>query len=229
MAHFSTWQFWIDRGGTFTDVIGRAPGGRLYAAKLLSNDPGRGEDAVIAGIRRLLGVDANAKLPLKRIAELRVGTTVATNALLERKGAPTLFVTNAGLEDALVIRDQSRPDLFALEIRKHEPLYKRVLGVSLRLDAEGKELAVLDEAAARRGLEAAREAGCTSCAICLMHAWRHPAQELRIAELARAAGFETVVASHEVSPLIRYLPRAETTVTEAYLQPLLRRYTRHLA
>ncbi|MGH8428561.1 MAG: hydantoinase B/oxoprolinase family protein [Gammaproteobacteria bacterium] len=223
------WRFWIDRGGTFTDVIGRAPDGGLRAVKLLSNDPGRGEDAVIAGIRRLLGVDANAKLPFERIAEVRVGTTVATNALLERKGVPTLFVTNAGLEDALVIRDQARPDLFALEIRKHEPLYKQVFGVSLRLDAEGKEVVALDETAARRGLEAAREAGCTSCAICLMHAWRHPEQERRIAELARAAGFETVVASREVSPLIRYLPRAETTVTEAYLQPLLRRYTRHLA
>ncbi len=223
------WRFWIDRGGTFTDVIGRAPDGALRAAKLLSNDPGRGEDAVIAGIRRLLGVDAEAALPLDRIAELRVGTTVATNALLERKGAPTLFVTNAGLEDALLIRDQARPDLFALEIRKHEPLYSRVLGVLLRLDAEGGELAALDEAAARHGLAAARKAGCTSCAICLMHAWRHPAQERRVAELARAAGFETVVVSHEVSPLIRYLPRAETTVTEAYLQPLLRRYTRHLS
>ncbi|MGH8273482.1 MAG: hydantoinase B/oxoprolinase family protein [Gammaproteobacteria bacterium] len=225
----SRWRFWIDRGGTFTDVIGRAPDGRLAAAKLLSNDPARGEDAVIAGIRRLLGVTPDAKLPLERIAEVRVGTTVATNALLERKGAPTLFVTNAGLGDVLTIGDQARPEIFALDIRRPPPLYTCVATTTLRLDVDGKELAPLDETALRRAFAEAREAGCTSCAVALMHAWRHGEQEQCIAEFAQAAGFEQVVTSHEVSPLMRLVPRAATTVAEAYLAPVVARYTERLA
>ncbi len=222
------WRFWIDRGGTFTDVIGCTGEGRLHTLKLLSNDPTRDEDAALAGIRRLLGVGAGP-LPVEVIEEVRIGTTVATNALLERKGAPTLFVTNAGFEDALLIRDQARPRLFDLDIRRPAPLYDRVLGVRLRVDSAGHELASLDEAETRRRLQAAGDAGLRACAICLLHAWRFPEQEKRLARLARAAGFATVVTSHEVSPLIRYLPRAETVVIEAYLQALVWRYTRHLA
>jgi len=225
--HDARWRFWIDRGGTFTDVIGRAPDGRLHATKLLSNDPARGEDAVIAGIRRLLG--AEGELPLERIADVRVGTTVATNAMLERKGARTLFVTNDGLGDSLFIGDQSRPDLFALDIRRTPPLYARVATTALRLDVAGGELAPLDEGALREAFAAAREDGCTSCAICLMHGWRHGGQEARVADIARAAGFESVVTSHDTSPLMRLVTRAATTVTEAYLDPIVRRYTGRLA
>lgn len=223
------WWFWVDRGGTFTDVIGRASDGRLVASKLLSSDTARGEDAVVAGIRELLGEDPDAALALERIAELRVGTTVATNALLERKGAKTLFVTNTGLADVLAIGDQSRPEIFALDIRRPPPLYALVATATLRLGVDGRELAPLDEAALRRAFDEARVAGCTSCAIALMHGWRHGEQEARIAELARAAGFGCIVASHEVSPLMRLVPRAATTVAEAYLAPVVSRYTARLA
>ncbi|MDE2149734.1 MAG: hydantoinase B/oxoprolinase family protein [Gammaproteobacteria bacterium] len=217
----------MDRGGTFTDVIGCDPRGRLTVLKLLSDDPRRGEDAALAGIRALLRAGPGP-LPVGRIEEVRIGTTVATNALLERKGAPTLLVTNAGLEDAPAIGDQTRPELFALKIDRLPPLHTRVLGVTLRVDAGGAELAPLDQAAAVAGLRAARAGGCTSCAICLLHAWRYPQQECRIAALAVAAGFDTVVCSHRVSPLIGFLARADSTVVEAYLRPVLERYTRHL-
>lgn len=223
------WRFWIDRGGTFTDVIGCDPSGRLHATKLLSNDPGRGEDAVIAGIRGLLHVPASGELPLEDIAEVRVGTTVATNALLERKGAPTVFVTNDGLGDILLIGDQSRPDLFALDIRRAPPLYTHVATTTLRVDVAGREIVPLDEVALRRAFTEALEAGCTSCAVCLMHGWQHTAQEDRVAELARAVGFESVITSHTVSPLMRLVTRAATTVAEAYLDSVVRHYTRHLA
>lgn len=223
------WRFWVDRGGTFTDVIGRSPDGRLRATKVLSNDPTLQEDAVIAGIRQLLRVAADAPLPLERIAEVRVGTTVATNALVERKGAATLFVTNDGLADVLEIGDQARPDIFALNIQKPSQLYARVATTPLRQDVDGHEVATLDEGALSRAFDEAREAGCTSCAIALMHAWRHGEQESRVAELARAAGFECVATSHEASPLMGLVPRAATTVAEAYLAPILRRYTSQLA
>src|SRR5699024_5674638 len=156
-------------------------------------------------------------------------TTVATNALLERTGAKTLLVTNAGLADVLEIGDQSRPELFALDIEKPPPLYARVETTSLRLDSEGAEIAALDEAALREALSAARAAGCTSCAIALMHAGRFGEQEARLAALAREAGLACVVTSHEVSPLLRLVPRAATTVTEAYLAPTVGRYTARLA
>ncbi|MDN5863858.1 MAG: hydantoinase B/oxoprolinase family protein [Gammaproteobacteria bacterium] len=224
-----SWRFWIDRGGTFTDVIGCAPDGVLHTAKLLSNDPARDEDAVIAGIRRMLGAEADATLPLARIGELRVGTTVATNALLERKGAKTLFVTNAGLGDLLVIGDQSRPEIFVLDIKRTPPLYARVATTALRLGIDGNERAPLNEAALRDEMEAARASGCASCAIALMHAWRYPEQEARVAKLAHTAGFERVVTSHEVSPLMRLVPRAATTVVEAYLAPVVGHYTSRLA
>ncbi|HEX5313596.1 MAG TPA: hydantoinase/oxoprolinase family protein, partial [Gammaproteobacteria bacterium] len=227
--HDSRWRFWVDRGGTFTDVIGHAPDGRLHATKLLSNDPARCEDAVIAGIRRLLGVEADTALPKDRIGEVRIGTTVATNALLERTGASVLFVTNRGLGDALAIGDQSRPDIFALDIRRPPPLHSRVATTGLRFDVEGRELAPLDETALRREFAEARAAGCTACAIALLHAWRFGEQERRIAAIAREAGFEYVVNSREVSPLMRLLPRAGTAVAEAYLAPVLQRYLSRIA
>ncbi len=223
------WRFWIDRGGTFIDVIARAPDGRLRATKLLASDLSTGEDAVIVGIRRLLGLEAGAPLPIERIAEVRVGTTVATNALLERKGARTVFVTNDGLEDILLIGDQSRPDLFALDIQRSPPLYADTVTTTLRVDVDGQETAPLDAVRLREQLAQAYADGCTSCAICLMHGWRHHAQETRVAELARAVGFESVLVSHEVSPLMRLVTRAATTVVEAYLAPVVRRYTERLA
>ncbi|MGH8160606.1 MAG: hydantoinase/oxoprolinase family protein, partial [Gammaproteobacteria bacterium] len=229
MKNEESWQFWVDRGGTFTDVIGRSPDGRLHATKVLSNDPALSEDSVVAGIRELLGVATSTALPLERIAEVRVGTTVATNALVERKGAAALFVTNVGLADVLEIGDQARPDIFALNIQKPPPLYARVVTTPLRQDVDGREASPLDEDALRRTFDEAREAGCTSCAITLMHAWRYGEQESRVAELAQAAGFDCVVMSHDASPLMGLVPRAATTVAEAYLEPILRRYTSQLA
>ena len=223
------WRFWIDRGGTFVDVIARSPDGRLHAAKLLSNDPARGTDAVLAGIGRFLGVSAGQPLPLERIAEVRVGTTVATNALLQRKGTRTLFITNEGLQDILLIGDQSRPDLFALDIKRTPPLYSEAAAAGLRVDVEGRELGTLDEARLKEQLGQARGRGCESCAICLMHGWKHREQEERVAELAREAGFESVLCSHDVSPVMRLVTRAATTVAEAYLAPVVRRYTGQLA
>ena len=223
------WRFWIDRGGTFVDVIARSPDGRLHATKLLSNDPARGADAVLAGIGRFLGVSDGQPLPLERIAEVRVGTTVATNALLERKGARTLFVTNAGLQDILLIGDQSRPDLFALDIRRTPPLYSEAATTSLRVDVDGTEQHALDDEALLKQLGDARARGCESCAICLMHGWKHHGQEARVAALAREAGFGSVLCSHEVSPVMRLVTRAATTVAEAYLAPVVRRYTGQLA
>ena len=223
------WRFWIDRGGTFVDVIARSPEGRLHATKLLSNDPARGADAVLAGIGRFLGVAGGQALPLERIAEVRVGTTVATNALLERKGTRTLFITNQGLQDILLIGDQSRPDLFALDIRRTPPLYSETAAAGLRVDVDGRELGTLDEARLAEQLRQARERGCESCAVCLMHGWKHREQEAQVARLARAAGFESVLCSHDVSPVMRLVTRAATTVAEAYLAPVVRRYTGQLA
>ncbi len=225
----SGWRFWIDRGGTFVDVIARSPDGRLHAAKLLSNDPARGADAVLAGIGRFLDVPGGQPLPLERIAEVRVGTTVATNALLERKGTRTLFVTNAGLQDILLIGDQSRPDLFALDIRRTPPLYAEAAATSLRVDVNGEELDALDETRLLEAFRQARARGCESCAICLMHGWKHHEQEARVAALAREAGFDSVLCSHDVSPVMRLVTRAATTVAEAYLAPVVRRYTGQLA
>lgn len=223
------WRFWIDRGGTFTDVIGCTPDGRLQAIKLLSNDPERGQDAVIEGLRQLLNVRNGNPLPLDLIAEVRVGTTVATNALLERKGEKTLFVINEGLQDLLIIGDQTRPDLFDLHIRRVAPLYAEAIETKLRLNAQGETIASVDEAILLERFKRAREAGCTSCAICLMHAWRYGAQENDVAALARMAGFSTVAVSHDVAPLMRIVTRAATTVTEAYLDSTVKRHTSHLA
>jgi 5-oxoprolinase (ATP-hydrolysing) len=223
------WQFWIDRGGTFTDVIAVAPDGRLYVRKALSQaaetasgDPGL---RVIQSI-----LDAAAKdVPAEdagppAVAALKVGTTVATNALLERTGEPVLLVTTAGFADALRIGDQSRPDIFALRIEQPEALHADVVEVSERLSAGGEVLIPLDRAALRRDLVAARNRGYRALAIVFLNAWRHPQHECEAAAIARESGFEEVSVSHQVSPLIRYVPRAATTVLNAYLAPVLKRY-----
>ncbi|WP_237477554.1 hydantoinase B/oxoprolinase family protein [Lichenibacterium dinghuense] len=223
------WQFWIDRGGTFTDVVARAPGGALTTHKLLSEDPGRYRDAAVAGIKAVLGVPPDAPIPPGLVAAVKMGTTVATNALLERKGERTLLLVNRGFADALRIGNQARPRLFDLEITLPTLLHERVVEVAGRVAVDGSEVEPLDEEAARAALEAARAEGIGAVAIALMHSWKHPEHERRLAALARAAGFAQVSASHEASPLLRLIPRADTAVVDAYLSPVLRRYVDQVA
>ena len=192
--------------------------------KLLSEDPARYEDAAVEGVRRLLGLGSDEPIPAELVAEVRMGTTVATNALLEREGSPTLYVTTRGFGDALRIGYQDRPDIFALDIRLPAPAYARVLEVDERVGADGEVVRPLDEEGARRGLEEARRAGLDAVAIAFMHGYAHPEHERRVAELARAAGFSQVSVSHETSPLMKLVGRGETTVVDAYLSPILRRY-----
>jgi len=218
------WRFWIDRGGTFTDVVARRPDGTVATRKLLSDDPRRYEDAAVQGVRDLLGLESEEAIPGELVAEVRMGTTVATNALLERRGEPTLLVTTRGFGDALRIGYQDRPDIFALDIRLPAPVYGRVLEVDERLGADGAVVVPLDEEGARRGLDAARRAGYRAVAVALMHGYRYPEHERRVARLARAAGFAQVSVSHEISPLMKLVSRGETTVVDAYLSPILRRY-----
>lgn len=221
-------SFWIDRGGTFTDVIGRADDGTEVSAKLLSASPAY-PDAAVEAMRRILGAGPGEPFPAARVAAIKMGTTVATNALLERRGAKTLFVTTAGFADALAIGDQARPDLFALNIDRPTPLYAGVVEASERLAADGAVVAPLDADALRARLEAAVAAGCTSAAIAFLHADLNPEHERAAGEIARAAGFEFVALSSEVSPLPRFIPRAETTVADAYLTPVLQAYVRRVA
>ena len=223
------WDFWIDRGGTFTDVIGRAPSGELHPMKLLSENPEAYEDAAIEGIRRLIGVEAGAPIPAGRVGTVRMGTTVATNALLERKGERTLLLITEGLRDQLRIAYQARPDIFAKEIILPEQLYERVEEVPERLMADGTVERPLDLDSLRPALEAARKDGFDAVAIVLMHAWTNPQHEVAVAELVRSLGFAQVSVSHEVSPLIKLVGRGDTTVVDAYLSPILGRYVSRVA
>jgi 5-oxoprolinase (ATP-hydrolysing) len=229
ISYEGKWQFWIDRGGTFTDVVARRPDGTLACEKLLSENPGQYEDAAIEGLRRLLGLAGDDPVPAEAVAAVKMGTTVATNALLERAGAPTLLVTNQGFGDALAIGYQNRPDLFALHIRLPERLYGRVLEVAGRLDATGAEIQPLDEPAAAEGLAAAYGAGFRAVAIVLMHSYRAPEHERGIAALAEAAGFTQISVSSEVSPLMKLVSRGDTTVVDAYLSPILKSYIGRVA
>nr|WP_321464506.1 hydantoinase B/oxoprolinase family protein [uncultured Desulfobulbus sp.] len=229
MSSARRWQFWIDRGGTFTDVVGKDPQGVLHTRKLLSENPERYDDAALEGIRLLLGVDSQAPIPAERIETVKMGTTVATNALLERKGEPTLLAITRGFADGLRIGYQNRPDLFARHIVLPEMLYTQVVEIDERLDAQGTVVRPLDEARARVDLERAYESGLRSIAIVLMHAYRFPGHETRIAALAREIGFRQISVSHEVSPLIKLIARGDTTVVDAYLSPILRRYVDRVA
>lgn len=220
--------FWIDRGGTFTDVVGRWSDGVEVSAKLLSASPSYA-DAAVEAMRRILGVAPGAPFPARRVEAIKMGTTVATNALLERRGARTLFVTTGGFADALRIGDQARPDLFALEIDKPAPLYAGVVEASERLAADGTVVTPLDGAALQAALTAAVAEGFTSVAIAFLHADLNPAHEQAAGAIARAAGFDFVALSSEVSPLPRFIPRAETTVADAYLTPVLQAYVRQVA
>ncbi len=218
------WQFWIDRGGTFTDIVARRPDGALVTAKLLSENPEAYPDAAIAGIRQLLGLEAGEALPLAAIDAVKMGTTVATNALLERKGEPTVLLITRGFRDQLRIAYQNRPKLFARQIRLPEMLYRKVVEVDERVGARGEVVVPFDEAGTRQALAQAYAEGFRSVAIVFMHAWRYPAHEQRALGLARAVGFPQVSASHAVSPLVKLVSRGDTTVVDAYLSPVLRRY-----
>ncbi|HWQ48779.1 MAG TPA: hydantoinase B/oxoprolinase family protein [Methanosarcina sp.] len=224
MSPKAGWQFWIDRGGTFTDIVARSPDGKLITHKLLSDDPCHYKDAAMHGIRQILGLPGNAPLPAEIIESIKMGTTVGTNALLERKGERTVLVINKGFGDALRIGYQNRPDIFAQKIELPEQLYERIIEVSGRVGADGKELFPLDLENAKKALEAAFEAGIRSVAIVLMHAYRFPEHELKLGRLARDIGFTQVSLSHQASPLIKLVSRGETTVVDAYLSPVLRRY-----
>ncbi|MFJ3438072.1 hydantoinase B/oxoprolinase family protein [Streptomyces cyaneofuscatus] len=223
------WEFWIDRGGTFTDVVGRRPDGRLVTRKLLSHDPDRYDDAAVAGIRLLLGLRDGEPVPADKVAAVRMGTTVATNALLERRGEPTVLLITEGFRDALRIAYQNRPRLFDRHIVLPEAVHERVIEVPERIDAEGHTVRALELDAVREQLRAAHADGLRSAAVVLMHGYRHPAHERAVAEAAREAGFTQVSSSHEVSPLIRLVPRGDTTVVDAYLSPVLRRYVDEVA
>jgi 5-oxoprolinase (ATP-hydrolysing) len=218
------WQFWIDRGGTFTDVVGRRPDGALLTHKLLSDNPERYRDAAVAGIRHLLGLAPGESITPALVECVKMGTTVATNALLERRGEPTLLVTTPGFKDALRIAYQNRPRLFDRHIVLPELLYQEVIEAQERVAVDGEVLQPLDEERLLRGLREVRARGIASVAIVFMHGWRHTTHERAAARLAREAGFDQVSTSHQTSPLMKFVSRGDTTVVDAYLSPILRRY-----
>ncbi len=223
------WQFWIDRGGTFTDVVGKRPDGTLVTHKLLSDNPEQYRDAAVAGIRHLLGLPPGAPITSDQVECVKMGTTVATNALLERKGEPTLLVTTRGFRDALRIAYQDRPRIFDRHIVLPELLYARVIEADERMAADGTVVRPLDESRLALELREAYEAGLRSVAIVFMHGYRCTRHEQAAARLARAAGFPQVSVSHEVSPLMKLVGRGDTTVVDAYLSPILRRYVEQVA
>ena len=223
------WQFWIDRGGTFTDVVGKRPDGSLVTHKLLSENPEQYRDAAVAGIRHLLGLRADEAITPALVECVKMGTTVATNALLERKGEPTLLITTRGFRDALRIAYQERPRIFDRHIVLPELLYSRVIEAMERVGANGELVMPLDEPHLRERLWAAFDAGLRSVAIVFMHGYRYPAHELAAQRLAREAGFTQVSVSHQVSPLMKLVSRGDTTVVDAYLSPILRRYVEQVA
>ncbi|MER8605667.1 hydantoinase B/oxoprolinase family protein, partial [Mesorhizobium sp. M1233] len=223
------WDFWIDRGGTFTDVIGRDPEGALNPRKLLSENPEAYADAAIQGIRELLGVQPGAPIPSALIGDVKMGTTVATNALLERKGDRVLLLITKGFRDALRIAYQARPDIFAKQIILPEQLYERVVEIDERVRADGSVERLLDIASVRPAIEQAKADGIDAVAIVFMHAWKHPEHEKAVAKVCRKLGFSQVSVSHEVSPLIKLVGRGDTTVVDAYLSPILARYVQRVA
>ncbi len=220
------WQFWIDRGGTFTDVVARKPDGSLISDKFLSQNPERYKDAAVFGIRSLLGLDQQAEIPAGTIKAVKMGTTVATNALLERKGDPTLLLITKGFKDLLRIGYQNRPDIFALDIELPELLYQQVEEVTERLDAQGEVLEALDEEAVRASLQSAFGAGIRGVAIALMHSYRNDVHEQRVADIAAEIGFTQITMSAKASPLMKLIGRGDTAVADAYLSPILRRYVK---
>ncbi|WP_077731524.1 hydantoinase B/oxoprolinase family protein [Methylocaldum sp. 14B] len=227
--HSQSWQFWIDRGGTFTDIVARRSDGLLLTHKLLSENPDRYRDAALQGIRDILDLAPDATLEQANIQAVRMGTTVGTNALLERKGEPTVLAITRGFADALRIGYQNRPDIFALNIRRPEPLYQKVAEITGRHDSRGSELEPLDLGEAEQQLTGAYREGFRSIAIVLMHAWRTPDHELVLEKLAKAIGYTQISLSHRVSPAMKLIGRGDITVVDAYLSPVLRRYVDQVA
>ncbi|MXX08927.1 MAG: 5-oxoprolinase [Synechococcus sp. SB0667_bin_8] len=223
------WRFWIDRGGTFTDIVARAPDGSLKTHKLLSDNPRQSLDAPVQGIREVLNLAPGDPIPSQAIAEVRMGTTVATNALLERKGEPVALVVTRGFRHALAIGNQARPRLFDLEIRRPELLYAQVVEIEERINAQGQVVQPLNHSRTRAALQAVHDAGIRALAVVLLHGYRAPTHEQACGAIAADIGFRHVSLSHRVSPLIKVVERGETTVVDAYLSPLLRRYVDHLA
>ncbi|MYE20951.1 MAG: 5-oxoprolinase, partial [Synechococcus sp. SB0662_bin_45] len=223
------WRFWIDRGGTFTDIVARAPDGSLKTHKLLSDNPRQSLDAPVQGIREVLNLAPGDPIPSQAIAEVRMGTTVATNALLERKGEPVALVVTRGFRHALAIGNQARPRLFDLEIRRPELLYAQVVEIEERINAQGQVVQPLNHSRTSAALQAVHDAGIRALAVVLLHGYRAPTHEQACGAIAADIGFRHVSLSHRVSPLIKVVERGETTVVDAYLSPLLRRYVDHLA
>ena len=228
-SSLARWQFWIDRGGTFTDVVGKRPDGTLVTHKLLSENPEQYKDAAVAGIRHLLGLQPGEPVTPALVECVKMGTTVATNALLERKGEPTLLITTKGFKDALRIAYQNRPRLFDRHIVLPELLYERVVEAQERMGAHGEVIEPLDEAHLKERLWAAYDAGLRSAAIVFMHGYRYTAHEEAAARIAREIGFTQVSASHATSPMMKLVSRGDTTVVDAYLSPILRRYVDQVA
>jgi 5-oxoprolinase (ATP-hydrolysing) len=224
-----TWDFWIDRGGTFTDIIGRDPDGGLHPRKLLSENPEAYRDAAIQGIRDLLGVAPGAPIPAGLVGDIKMGTTVATNALLERKGDRVLLLITEGFRDALRIAYQARPDIFAKEIILPEQIYERVIEIDERVRADGTVEKELDLSSVRSAVEEARRDGIEAVAVVFMHSWKYPAHEVAAGELCSQIGFRQISISHQVSPLVKLVGRGDTTVVDAYLSPILARYVRQVA
>ncbi len=223
------WQFWIDRGGTFTDLVAQRPDGSTITHKLLSENPERYRDAAVQGIRELLGLESGVPIPANQIEAVKMGTTVATNALLERKGDRTLLLITKGFTDALRIGYQTRPNLFTRHIVLPELLYEKVAEVNERVLADGRVKEALDLASAKTALASAYAEGIRSVAIVFMHGYRYPEHELAVADLAKSVGFQQISVSHQVSPLMKLVGRGDTTVVDAYLSPILRRYVNQVA
>jgi 5-oxoprolinase (ATP-hydrolysing) len=223
------WQFWVDRGGTFTDIVAKTPEGKLRTHKLLSENPEVYADAAVHGIRELLGLGANDPIPRGRIGAVKMGTTVATNALLERKGERTLLLITKGMRDLLRIGFQNRPKLFDLNIELPELLYEDVIEVEERISADGDVIFPLDTKETRAALSRAYGQGYRSVAVALMHSYRFSDHEKQIGDMARQTGFNQVSLSHEASPLIKLVSRGDTAVVDAYLSPILRRYVSQVA
>src|SRR5215472_8794597 len=229
MTATGRWKFWIDRGGTFTDVVALRPDGALAVHKLLSENPSRYADPAVAGIRYLLGVRSGEPIPAEQIEEVRLGTTVATNALLERTGEPTVLVITAGFADALLIGYQDRPKIFERQITRPPMLYSRVIEAIERVSAHGEVIRPLDIAAVARDLRAAYADGFRAVAVVCLHGYRYPEHERRIADIAAAIGFTQISLSHTTSPLMKLVSRGDTTVVDAYLSPIMARYVDHVS
>ena len=229
MTSLQRWQFYIDRGGTFTDIVAKNPQGKIVTHKLLSENPEQYQDAPIQGIRDVMGISQDEAIPTADIEIVKMGTTVATNALLERKGEPTVLVVTKGFKDALRIGYQNRPNIFAREIVLPRMLYSCVVEVTERYDSQGNELIPVNKQQVKQDLQQIYDKGINSCAIVLMHSYRYPQHELQVAEIAKDIGFKQISISHQVSPLIKFVSRGDTTVVDAYLTPILRRYVDRIA